>query len=243
MLMPDEGDRRYSARTSLNLSISARQRGRNAIPATLSVLSPHGCQLDDGLFNSVEQGIFVKLPGLENQVGSIIWTDGRRAGVKFQRPLHHAVFERLAGHTSGQDAVAVQTDRSRVIQLPGTRREQIMGGHADPDAAILARKNGKGVSRLSQLITRTIPRRVEQRREERHTPADVPDLRFAGTPARVANMSTKGLKLMVDLDEGVGETRAVEFPGFDPIEGRIIWIKNGATGIELPPEAIDLKDA
>lgn len=241
MSLPDEGERRYSERTTLNLAISSRQRGRNAVPATLVTLSPHGCLLDDGLFNSVEQGVFVKLPGLENQPGAIVWTDGRKAGVRFQRPLHPAVFDRLAGHTSGQDAVAIRPDQSRVIQLPGTRRQQILGGHADPQAAVLARKNGKGVRNLSDLIGRSVRRQVEHRREERHTPTDPLDLQFQGKPARVANMSPKGLKLMVDLNEGVGERRAVEFPGFDPIEGRIIWIKNGATGIELPPESIDLK--
>jgi hypothetical protein len=44
----------------------------------------------------VGERVWVKFDGLEAIEGSVRWVDGHTGGVQFTRPLHEAVFERLA---------------------------------------------------------------------------------------------------------------------------------------------------
>ena len=242
-------DRRRSERTNLHLKLSARERGRTATPATLATFSAHGCLLTDGFFSTSEHAVWVKLPGLESQPGQIAWTDGRIAGIAFSQPLHPAVvanFARLAVPFARQQVAVPAGGTSAVTQLPASRRAQILGGYADPAAAILQRKKSIGASSLSAMVSRSTPRRCEHRREERHPGlADGHRLSVAIGDRTVAvdNMSSSGIKTALQLDEGVGDMVPVSFAGFASMEGRIIWIKGGHVGIELPPGAIELTPA
>jgi len=240
------GELRRSERIAINLKIASRERGRGVMPATLATLSRHGCMLADGFFGG-ERLVWVKLPGLENQAGTVAWSDGRTAGIAFHQPLHPAIFARFAAMAGTQStAIAEQMPANdcedRIAQLPATRREQILSGHADPDAAILRRKKSAGVRGLGDLVHRSTPRRAEHRREERHASFDAGtvEILIGDRRAPVQNMSPSGIKARLPLDEGVGELVPVAFEGFPAMEGRIIWIKDGSTGIELPPDSIEL---
>jgi hypothetical protein len=60
-------------------------------------LSPRGCKIEFIERPAVGERVWVKFDGLEAVEGMVRWVAGHVGGVEFQRPLHDAVFKRLAG--------------------------------------------------------------------------------------------------------------------------------------------------
>jgi PilZ domain len=83
----------------------------------LSDLSEEGCGITaaEGLLKA-GQMVVVRLQGLEGLAGQVVWVRGKRAGVKFERPLYGPVVAHL---------VQVQLTRAEPKQpapLSGPRR-------------------------------------------------------------------------------------------------------------------------
>ena len=51
---------------------------------------------------AVDEHIWVKFDNLEALEGTVRSVDGHTGGVRFQRPLHEAVFERLAAASNNE---------------------------------------------------------------------------------------------------------------------------------------------
>jgi len=81
------------------VSVGAGLASSNDRPGALVVvvdLSTHGCGIEVAGHCEVGSRVWLKLPGLESWPARIVWAEGDRAGLSFDRPLHQAVVERYA---------------------------------------------------------------------------------------------------------------------------------------------------
>ena len=69
------------------MTIKSRGRSRD--------LSPDGCMIDLVERPALDEVMQVKLPGLETLLARVRWVDNYIAGLKFEQPIHPAVFELL----------------------------------------------------------------------------------------------------------------------------------------------------
>jgi hypothetical protein len=100
-----------------------------------------------------------------------------------------------------------------------------------------------GASLTALRITREERRVTNQRREDRHWGVvDRAILLFRRKKllVRVINVSSSGIMIEADIMPRIGEKVAVEFEGFDRIEGVVRWIKQGRIGLDLGDGSIDL---
>ena len=87
-------DRRRFTRLPVEINAGLGPAERPSSPVTVFDLSTHGCGIE--LRSHAEPGarVWIKLPGLEAWSSRIVWADGERAGLEFDRPLHPAVVGR-----------------------------------------------------------------------------------------------------------------------------------------------------
>lgn len=69
---------------------------RPGSPVTVVDLSTHGCGIEVSGHCEPGSRVWLKLPGLESWPSRIVWAEGNRAGLSFDRPLHQAVVDRYA---------------------------------------------------------------------------------------------------------------------------------------------------
>jgi hypothetical protein len=87
--------RRGSARVAADWTIVLRGLGRTSLDVRLTDISTGGCQVEaSGALNDGDH-LVARLPGLEPLGAKVAWTDRCSAGLRFDRPLHPAVFELL----------------------------------------------------------------------------------------------------------------------------------------------------
>ena len=95
----DDGGRtqlpRRSQRVSLTAELELRRSGSTKYQVAVRDCSPEGCcvNLIDRL--SLDEIVWIKLPGLESLESYVCWTEGFVAGLEFSKPLHPAVFAML----------------------------------------------------------------------------------------------------------------------------------------------------
>jgi PilZ domain len=90
-------DRRRFMRHSVSLGAGlSSDSGRPAAPVTVVDLSTHGCGIEVSGHCEPGSRVWLKLPGLEAWPSRIVWAEGNRAGLSFDRPLHEAVVDRYA---------------------------------------------------------------------------------------------------------------------------------------------------
>jgi hypothetical protein len=88
-------DQRRFARVQVSIAAGiGRGPERAASPVTVVDLSTHGCGIE--LDSHVELGarVWLALPGLEPWPSRVAWSQDRRAGLEFDRPMHPAVADR-----------------------------------------------------------------------------------------------------------------------------------------------------
>lgn len=87
---------RQSIRYPVWLTASCRTSLGSASDVILSNLSADGCGLTaaDGLLRPGQQ-VVIRLQSIEGLPGKVCWVRGKRAGVKFDRPLYGPVVEHL----------------------------------------------------------------------------------------------------------------------------------------------------
>lgn len=86
---------RAAERLSLPAEISMRRPGRPTFTVRICDLSTHGCRcefVDRPLEN---EQVLVKFDGLEALAATARWIDPPLTGLKFDRPIHPAVFDML----------------------------------------------------------------------------------------------------------------------------------------------------
>ena len=90
-----EDDRRPD-RVQFTAEAGLRRSGCHSFRVRVFDLSPQGCKIEFIEIPALGERLWVKFDGLEALEGSVRWVDGHVGGVKFERPLHDAVFQRLS---------------------------------------------------------------------------------------------------------------------------------------------------
>jgi hypothetical protein len=89
-----------AARSANRLEFTAeagiRRAGVRGYRVRVFDASREGCKIEFIERPTVGERIWVKFDGLEALEGTVRWIAGHLGGVKFQRPLHEAVFQQLA---------------------------------------------------------------------------------------------------------------------------------------------------
>lgn len=95
----DESSRRQVARKgkrrTAGMEARLRRIGRTSYWVELRDLSPEGCMIDLVERPAMDEVMQLRLPGLETLQARVRWIDNYIAGLKFERPIHPAVFELL----------------------------------------------------------------------------------------------------------------------------------------------------
>jgi hypothetical protein len=246
---PYEGpERRRAERSPAALPITVRPAGRRQLPAMLDSISPFGGTATGITLGAAEGTMWVRLPGLESQPARCVWRSYGAAGFAFDHPLHPAVARRFClQQTPTYQAPAVKPQQVlHNAEAPASRREQIRVGHAQPPERLLrAKPHKESNAELMRMVRRRMARVVDQRLVARFSPPSRATLgfRLAGQPATLRDLSPSGLKAAADIAGPIGTEVAIAFAGFPEIAGRIVWIREGAAGIRLPDNALDLFEA
>lgn len=86
---------RRNSRVALSAEVSVRRMGRSKYRVRVLDLSPDGCKVEMAERPQVKEHVFVKLHGLELLEARVCWTEGHQAGLRFEKPMHRAVFDLL----------------------------------------------------------------------------------------------------------------------------------------------------
>lgn len=241
-------EQRRARRTPAVIECSVRERSRSALKGMVADLSPLGCRIESPTMALTGNQLWVRLPGLESMIGTVIWSNGHLAGVMFDQPLHPAVAARFM---PDQATLAVANDTGELANnvIPFSpllsRREKIVAGIANQSLSPLSARKQPLRSSMLRMISRTVPRRIDLRAEERHADQALTGpmaLAVAGQPARVADVSSSGLRVTATIEAEIGQQLTIDFAGFDSIEGRLVWMGGGEAGFSLPTGALDLDD-
>lgn len=86
---------RRSARIALHAEVSLRRPGRRTYIVRIFDASCHGCKIEFVDRPRLNERAWVKFEGMQALEATVCWVDGFIAGVKFENPIHPAVFESL----------------------------------------------------------------------------------------------------------------------------------------------------
>jgi hypothetical protein len=86
---------RQNERVSLSADVSLRRLGRNNYRVRVNDLSPDGCKVELVEQPRLREHMLVKFEGLEVLDCEVCWIDGYVAGLRFEKPMHPAVFDLL----------------------------------------------------------------------------------------------------------------------------------------------------
>jgi hypothetical protein len=84
---------RRNERIVLAAEVSLRRLGQHSYRVRVSDLSPDGCKVDLVEQPRVEEHMLVKFEGLEILDAEVCWVEGYVAGLRFEKPMHPAVFD------------------------------------------------------------------------------------------------------------------------------------------------------
>jgi hypothetical protein len=92
---------RAAERLSLMAEISLRRPGRPSFTVRACDISTHGCRTE--FVDRPDEGeqVLVKLDGLEALPATACWIEPPLTGLKFERPIHPAVFDLLLARLGG----------------------------------------------------------------------------------------------------------------------------------------------
>ena len=90
-----ENCRRVSPRSAVEAEVAVKKLGGFGFQLQALDVSAGGCRVE--LIEMVNSGepVIVRLPALEPLGAEVAWVQGANAGLRFQRPLHPAVFDQL----------------------------------------------------------------------------------------------------------------------------------------------------
>jgi hypothetical protein len=86
---------RQNERISLAADVSLRRLGQNSYRVRVTDLSPRGCKVDLVEQPRITEHMLLKFEGLEVLDAEVCWVDGYVAGLRFEKPIHPAVFDLL----------------------------------------------------------------------------------------------------------------------------------------------------
>jgi hypothetical protein len=86
---------RRSERTSLSADVSLRRLGQNSYRVKVNDLSPDGCKVELVERPRIGEHLLIKFEGLEILDAEVCWLENYVAGLRFEKPIHPAVFDLL----------------------------------------------------------------------------------------------------------------------------------------------------
>lgn len=92
----DQNNQRAGERRAVETEVELR-RGAFRHEVAMLDLSAAGCKTEIAEHLEVGERLFVTMPGLEPLEARVRWEDGWRAGMAFERSIHPAVFDHVAG--------------------------------------------------------------------------------------------------------------------------------------------------
>lgn len=112
-----------------------------------------------------------------------------------------------------------------------------------PIAQEKCRRDKLESSLASILIPRVERRTTNQRREDRYrgiVERATLVFRRKKVLVKVVNVSESGLMIETSIEPRIGERIAVEFDGFEPLQGIVRWVREGRIGLDVGEGAISL---
>lgn len=86
---------RKGVRIRLYAEVAVRRAGFPNYRVAIRDMSPEGYKFEFVDRPNVNERVWIKIEGLESLEGTVCWVKGTFAGVKFDHPVHPAVFEML----------------------------------------------------------------------------------------------------------------------------------------------------
>ena len=105
-ISPEAEARKFWERKAERVAIASaevtmRRLGQANYRLSVNDLSAHGCKLELVERPAVGERVSIKFDGLETLDAEVCWVDGFTAGLRFDRPMHPAVFELLVERLKG----------------------------------------------------------------------------------------------------------------------------------------------
>lgn len=243
-------ERRRHDRHGLQMAMTLRQSGQSRRTAVLKEASTHGVRLRAYLEPRPDREYWLRIPGLESQLGVLSWSQGQEHGFRLVHPLHPAVLDRIVSEANAAAAPAMipapANDDVRVEppqSEDGSRRDRILRGDACQPSITSRKEPREGGRTLFSMIRRQARARVaDHRLEPRYPPpGEGVRLRVDDDDAEVLDLSASGVRVDLNLARGgIGADVAVTFENCEELTGRVVWIRDGAAGLALPRHSIDL---
>ena len=86
---------RRSARSTTVCEVEFRQRGGPRYAVSLVDLSPEGARFEPPIRVSLDEEVWLRIPGIEPRLGRVCWVEKWQVGIEFVQPFHAAVFEHV----------------------------------------------------------------------------------------------------------------------------------------------------
>ena len=96
----DHRPRNYE-RLAITAEVSMRRLGRANYRVGVSDLSSHGCKIELVERPNVDEHVLIKFDGLEVLDAEVCWVEGHSGGLRFEKPIHPAVFDLLFARLNG----------------------------------------------------------------------------------------------------------------------------------------------
>ena len=87
---------RRAERVPLNCEAEFRRHADARYSVELLDFSPEGCCIQPPVRVQPGESVWLRIPGMETIHASVAWTEEWKAGLKFDRPFHPAVFDSVA---------------------------------------------------------------------------------------------------------------------------------------------------
>ncbi|MGE5563247.1 MAG: PilZ domain-containing protein [Bacillota bacterium] len=97
---PAGPQRRAHGRFRVSGEATVRREGGNNYRVRVFDISESGCKVEVVERPSVDEGMWVKFDGLERLHATVSWVAPPVAGLRFDRPIHPAVFAALVARVS-----------------------------------------------------------------------------------------------------------------------------------------------
>lgn len=86
-------ERRFAARTPVELQAGFRKSGFDSAKVDVSDLSRTGCKIDSAVNLRSKTQIWIKFPGLQAMPATVVWVNGFEAGCEFSAPFYGPVLD------------------------------------------------------------------------------------------------------------------------------------------------------
>jgi hypothetical protein len=89
-------------RVDIAADVTMRRSGKLGFRVRLFDLSPAGCKAEFVDRPELDELVRIKFDGMESLEGTICWIAGAKAGIRFCRPIHDAVFALMLARLDGR---------------------------------------------------------------------------------------------------------------------------------------------